>query len=81
MFELDVARNQMGGNFFKPTLLFNTDALTPEATAEARKHAETTRARLTNLARYKNIEVLEAESPSIAARLLDSRAMPIASGV
>lgn len=71
MFELDVARNQMGGNVFKPTLLFNTDALAEEAGSEARRHAEATRTRLANFARYKSIAVLEAQSPSVAARLLD----------
>lgn len=74
MFELDVARNHMGGNVFKPMLLFNTDALAEEFGGEARKHAESTRARLADLARYKSIEVLEAPSPSVAARLLDREA-------
>jgi hypothetical protein len=74
MFELDIARNQMAGNVFRPTLLFNTDALAEEASAEARKHAEGARVRLANLARYKNIAVLEAQSPSVAARLLDDQA-------
>ena len=71
MFELEVARRQMSGNSFKPTLLFNTDALADQATAEARKHAEAAMQRLASFARFNKIAVLEAQSPSIAARLLD----------
>jgi hypothetical protein len=72
MFELDLARSQMAGNAFRPTLLFNTDALSPEASEEARHHAQSTRVRLSNFARFKQISVLEAQTPSIAARLIDS---------
>lgn len=71
MFELEVARRQMSGNSFKPTLLFNTDALAEQASTEARKHAEAAMTRLASLARFNNISILEAQSPSIAARLLD----------
>lgn len=74
MFELDVARKQMSGNVFKPTLLFNTDALAHEPNSEARKHAEATRRTLIEFANYQNIAVLEAQTPSIAARLLDAAA-------
>ncbi len=75
MFELDVARSQMGGNPFKPTLLFNADAMAHEASAETRSRAESTRSRLVEFAKFKDIAVLDAATPSIAARLLD-RAVP-----
>ena len=71
MFELDVARSQMGGNAFRPTLLFNADATAHETGADTRHRAEATRARLVEFAKFKNIDVLDAATPSIAARLLD----------
>lgn len=75
MFELGVARQQMSGNRFVPTLLFNTDALAEEVGSEARKHAEAARDRLTALARFNTIDVMEASNPSLAARLLDGRSV------
>jgi len=72
LFQLNVARRQMSGNTFTPTLLFNTDALAESAGSEAHKHAEATYARLKRFAEFEGVGVLEAPSPSIAARLLDA---------
>jgi len=72
LFQLDVARKQMGENAFNPTILFNTDVLNEAPGCDARKYAEWTRQRLLGFAKYEGINVLEAETPSIAARLLDA---------
>ncbi len=75
LFQLDVARNQMGTNAFRPTMLFNTDALGESSGTEAKRLAERTRERLCAFARYGRIDVIEAANPSMAARLLDARAL------
>lgn len=72
LFQLNVARKQMSGNAFTPTLLFNTDALAESAGSEAHKDAKATYARLVQFAKFEGVHVLEAPSPSIAARLLDA---------
>lgn len=74
MFELDIARNQMGANPFRPTLLFNTDALADESTDAVRDLALAARGRLLEFARYKNLDVLEASTPGLAAQILDRAA-------
>lgn len=73
LFQLSVARKQMSGNAFTPTLLFNTDALAESAGSEAHKHAEATYARLVRFAKFEGVRILEAPSPGIAARLLDTQ--------
>ncbi|MBB1161489.1 hypothetical protein [Aquariibacter albus] len=71
MLELDMARDHMGGNNFAGTLLFNTDALAEGASAEAREHALAARDQLSRVARYRGLHILEAPTPSAAARLLE----------
>lgn len=72
LFQLDVARKQMAANAFRPTILFNTDALAEASGAEAKRLAERTRERLHAFAKYEGIAVLEAQNPSVAASLLDA---------
>lgn len=44
------------------------------ASAETREHALSAREQLSRLARYRGLRIMEAPTPSIAARLLEQRA-------
>lgn len=71
LFELDLLRGRMDNNALRPTLMFNTDAMQHAPGAEVLRYAEATRRRLAAFAQTKGIQLLEASTPGVAARLLD----------
>ena len=70
LFEIDVLRDEMDGNAIAPVLLVNEDVLLYSPSPVALDHANRMLERLLQLARARQVEVMQAKTPTDGAALV-----------